>query len=100
MSPNERFKLALTGTPMENRLIDLWSIFDFIDRGLLDSQPEFKKFVVYIGNSHDFYSELHKITSSFILRRLKTDKRIISDSLTRTRFTLACLCPKSSNTVQ
>lgn len=74
-----RFKLAMTGTPVENGLMDLWSIFDFIDRGLLGSQNEFKSFTDGVGDNPDLYSRLREMTAPFILRRLKTDRRIIDD---------------------
>ena len=68
-------RLALTGTPVENRLSDLWSIFDFINPGLLGSLPSFTKAT---AKASDF-SVVRKLTRPFILRRLKTDKSIISD---------------------
>ena len=68
-------RLALTGTPVENRMSDLWSIFDFINPGLLGS---LKSFLSAIGKSGDF-SVVRRLTRPFILRRLKTDKTIIAD---------------------
>ncbi len=73
------FRVALTGTPIENRLSDLWSIFDFIDRGLLGTLNEFTGFVRRLRDSKEGYSRLKKTAGPFILRRLKTDKSIISD---------------------
>ncbi|MCI3028775.1 DEAD/DEAH box helicase [Desemzia sp. C1] len=70
-----RAKIALTGTPIENRLTDLWSVFDFLNSGLLGSKTEFKK---QITKGTD-YGALRQMISPFILRRLKTDQRIISD---------------------
>ena len=72
-----RFKIALTGTPVENGLWDLWSIFDFINPGLLGSPEDFKD--IASSESDRVYSQLRNVTSPFILRRLKTDKDIISD---------------------
>ena len=69
-------KIALTGTPIENRLSDLWSIFDFLNHGLL---KDLKSFVSYTKQLEGNYSSLRKLTSPFILRRLKTDKKIIQD---------------------
>lgn len=68
-------KIAMTGTPIENKLSDLWSVFDFLNSGLLGSKTEFKK---QIKNGAD-YGALRQMISPFILRRLKTDRRIISD---------------------
>ncbi|MEA2011701.1 MAG: DEAD/DEAH box helicase [Verrucomicrobiota bacterium] len=68
-------RIALTGTPIENRLSDLWSLFDFLNPGLLGNKTEFKKFI----KNNDDLSGLRKVVSPYILRRLKTDKSIISD---------------------
>ncbi|MDR1138194.1 MAG: DEAD/DEAH box helicase, partial [Synergistaceae bacterium] len=72
-------KIAMTGTPIENRLSDLWSIFDFLNKGLLGSSKEFDNFVKGLKNDIRGYSRLRDIVSPFILRRLKTDKAVISD---------------------
>ncbi|MCQ2379919.1 MAG: DEAD/DEAH box helicase [Victivallaceae bacterium] len=69
-------RIALTGTPIENRLADLWCIFDFINRGLL---RDLRGFIGYTKSLAGDYSSLRKLTSPFILRRMKTDKRIIRD---------------------
>lgn len=72
-------KFVLTGTPIENRLSDLWSLFDFINPGLLGSSNEFKSFVLEMQQKAEGYVRLKNIISPFILRRLKTDKSIIKD---------------------
>ena len=75
-------KIALTGTPIENRLIDFWSIFDFANKGYLHSLNEFKKrYQVKIERNKDeiTLNNFKKLTSPFVLRRLKTDENIISD---------------------
>ncbi|MDR0648348.1 MAG: DEAD/DEAH box helicase [Synergistaceae bacterium] len=72
-------KIAMTGTPIENRLSDLWSIFDFLNRGLLGSAKEFENFAKGLKADIRGYSRLRDIISPFILRRLKTDKAVISD---------------------
>jgi non-specific serine/threonine protein kinase len=73
-------RIAMTGTPVENRLSDLWSLFDFIAPGLLGSATKFKKFVKALGErTHDRYAPLRNLVRPYILRRLKTDKSIISD---------------------
>ncbi|MBP5674638.1 MAG: DEAD/DEAH box helicase [Victivallales bacterium] len=80
-------RIAMTGTPVENRLSDLWSIFDFINPGLLGSLRSFQKFSK--GLEED-YSPLRKLTKPFILRRLKTDKRIIADLPDKTEVNVFC----------
>ena len=72
-------RIIMTGTPVENRLSDLWSLFDFINPGLLGNTKEFGRFTKKLANDPKGYAELRKIVSPFILRRLKTDKSIISD---------------------
>lgn len=78
-----QMKLAMTGTPIENNLINLWSIFDFLNSGLLGSLSQFTQFVRNVENdqkhSADMLSRLQKMISPFLLRRLKSDKSIIND---------------------
>ena len=73
-----KFHIAMTGTPVENRLSDLWSLFDFLNAGLLGTAKEFSDYAKRIQN-HESYAQLRHVVSPFILRRLKTDKSIISD---------------------
>jgi hypothetical protein len=77
-----RHRVALTGTPVENRLAELWSIMDFLNPGLLGSANTFRaRFTIPIeryGNE-DAAARLRRITAPFILRRLKTDPAVISD---------------------
>jgi len=75
-------RVALTGTPVENRLRDLWSIFNFINPGYLGKEAHFRKeFELPIYKSNDLArsTTLKKLVEPFILRRVKTDKRIIDD---------------------
>ncbi len=72
-------KIALTGTPVENDLSNLWSLFDFLDKGLLGTSAEFKNFTKTLSENPAGYAKLKKMISPFMLRRLKTDKAIISD---------------------
>ncbi|MBI4849748.1 MAG: DEAD/DEAH box helicase [Nitrospirae bacterium] len=72
-------RLVMTGTPVENRLSDLWSLFDFINPGLLGGAQEFGRFAKGLRQSPEGYARLRRIISPYILRRLKTDKAVISD---------------------
>ncbi|MGQ9498623.1 MAG: SNF2-related protein [Desulfotomaculales bacterium] len=77
-----KVRLAASGTPVENRLTELWSIFDFINRGYLGSLPDFtRRFAVPIEKYRDRekISRLKRATAPFILRRLKTDRSVIKD---------------------
>ncbi|MBZ9634085.1 DEAD/DEAH box helicase [Clostridium sp. FP1] len=76
------YKVALTGTPVENRLSDLWSIMDFLNSGYLYNWSTFRReFAVPIERQGDpeKSSKLRKVISPFVLRRLKTDANIIKD---------------------
>ncbi|WP_443217788.1 DEAD/DEAH box helicase [Saccharothrix sp. CCNWYY140] len=77
-----RHRVALTGTPVENRLAELWSIMDFVNPGLLGTVNTFRaRYAVPIERHHDDEAavRLRKVTRPFVLRRLKTDPRIIDD---------------------
>jgi SNF2 family DNA or RNA helicase len=84
-------KIALTGTPVENRLSDLWSIFDFLCPGLLGSARRFKEFVKGLDRrEQDRYGPLRRLVQPYILRRLKTDKSIIADLPDKTEVKTFC----------
>ena len=84
-------RIALTGTPIENRLGDLWSIFDFINPGLLGSSKEFSSFVKRLADRpHNPYGPLRDLVRPYILRRLKTDKSIIADLPDKTEVKTFC----------
>jgi non-specific serine/threonine protein kinase len=88
-----KHRIALTGTPVENRLGDLWSLFDFINPGLLGTTGAFKDFVKRLTDSATEqvnYAPLRKLTRPFILRRLKSDKSIISDLPDKTEMKSYC----------
>jgi SNF2 family DNA or RNA helicase len=75
-------RIALTGTPVENRLSDLWSIMEFTNPGLLGPPEKFREdYAIPIerNGSDDAAQALQRLTQPFVLRRLKTDKTIISD---------------------
>lgn len=74
-----RMRIAMTGTPIENKLDDLWSLFDFINQGLLGTPKEFKVFAKGLKDNPYGYSRLRKMIQPFLLRRMKTDPKIISD---------------------
>ncbi len=75
-------KVAMTGTPVENRLTELWSIFDFINQGYLGSLRDFQKsYAIPIERfkENSRAAKLKMSISPFVLRRLKTDKHVITD---------------------
>jgi SNF2 family DNA or RNA helicase len=76
------YRIALTGTPVENNVGDLWSIMEFLNPNFLGTQTEFKKrfFVpIQAGRDPEAVEQLKRLTGPFILRRLKTDKTVIAD---------------------
>lgn len=97
-------RVALTGTPVENRLGDLWSLFDFLNPGLLGSAQQFGRVAKRLARDADqSYAPLRQLVQPYILRRLKTDKRVIADlpekievrafcGLTREQATLYARC--------
>jgi non-specific serine/threonine protein kinase len=86
-----RARFALTGTPIENRLGDLWSIFDFINPGLLGSSKEFTTLVKRLADRpHNPYGPLRELVRPYILRRLKTDKTVIADLPDKTEVKAFC----------
>ena len=72
-------RIIMTGTPIENRMSDLWSLFDFVNPGLLGTAKEFTAFTKGLADGPAGYTHLRRVISPFILRRMKTDKSIISD---------------------
>jgi non-specific serine/threonine protein kinase len=84
-------RIALTGTPIENRLGDLWSIFDFINPGLLGSAREFTGYTKRLADTpHNPYGPLRDLVRPYVLRRLKTDRSIISDLPEKTEVKAFC----------
>ena len=82
-------RIALTGTPVENRLSDLWSIFDFTHPGLLGSGKVFAEFTKRLARA-EHYGPLRTLVRPYILRRLKTDKRVIADLPDKTELKAWC----------
>ena len=87
-------RIALTGTPVENRLGDLWSLYDFLDPGLLGSAREFSAFVKRLAERQDeSYAPLRLLIQPYLLRRLKTDRSIVADLPDKTE--VKAFCPLS-----
>jgi superfamily II DNA or RNA helicase len=99
-----RSRIALTGTPVENRLADLWSIMEFARPGILGPAERFRtKFAVPIERNGDEEAadRLRRVTGPFILRRLKTDKTIISDLPDKLEMKVWCnLTPEQASLYQ
>lgn len=96
-SLNAGFRFALTGTPVENNVGDLWSIMEFLNPKLLGTQAEFKHnfFVpIHAGGDGAAAGRLKKAVGPFMLRRLKTDKSIISDLPKKMEMNVYCSLTK------
>ena len=84
-------RIAMTGTPVENRLSDLWSLFDFLNPGLLGTGKDFGWFVKRLQNAAaPSFEPLRNLVRPYILRRLKTDKRVIADLPDKTEVNAYC----------
>ena len=88
-----RTRLALTGTPIENNVTDLWSLFDFLNPGLLGNATNFKRAVKTMANQQ--YTPLRKLVAPYVLRRMKTDRRIIADLPDKTEVNTNCPLSKA-----
>lgn len=93
-------RFTLTGTPIENKLGDLWSLFDFTSPGLLGSSKAFSGYAKNSGKEGEaarynrFLAALRSLTQPYILRRLKSDKKIISDLPDKTEMQTYCSLSK------
>jgi non-specific serine/threonine protein kinase len=88
-----RHRVAVTGTPVENRLADLWSLMEFANPGLLGAATGFKKRYAEPVERHgdeEAAARLRTLTGPFILRRIKTDKTIISDLPEKLEMEVLC----------
>ena len=86
-------RVALTGTPVENRLRELWSLMDLLNPGLLGSEPTFReRFAIPVERyrHEEAAGTLRKLTGPFILRRLKTDRSIIADLPDKIEMNVLC----------
>ena len=86
-------RIALTGTPVENRLAELWSIMEFLNPGLLGSASDFRRaFSVPVEKYRDAdaAARLQRLTRPFVLRRLKTDRTIIADLPEKVEMKVYC----------
>jgi SNF2 family DNA or RNA helicase len=91
------YRIALTGTPVENNVGDLWAIMEFLNPGWLGTQTEFKRnffLPIQAQRDPDATERLKRLTSPFILRRLKTDKTIIADLPDKMEMKVFCTLTK------
>jgi SNF2 family DNA or RNA helicase len=96
------FRIALTGTPVENHVGDLWSILEFLNPGWLGTSSTFRKqFFVPIQAQQDAEAALRlkRLTSPFILRRLKTDRSIIADLPDKLEMKVFCTLTREQATL-
>lgn len=85
-------RIALTGTPVENSLGDLWSLFDFLNPGLLGSAAEFTRFTKRLAQRAEpgAFAPLRQLVRPYILRRLKSDRSVITDLPDKTEMRALC----------
>jgi superfamily II DNA or RNA helicase len=88
---NAQARIALTGTPVENRLGDLWSIFDVINPGLLGTAKQFSRYTRSLAEqTHNPYGPLRELIRPYVLRRMKTDRSVIADLPDKTEIKAHC----------
>lgn len=87
-------RIALTGTPVENSLGDLWSLFDFLNPGLLGTGAEFTRHTKSITRGEGGFGPLRRLVRPYILRRLKSDKSVIADLPDKTEVQAFCALTK------
>ena len=96
-------RFALTGTPIENSVGDLWALFDFLNPGLLGTATRFREVSASLaagtGGDSEGYAKLRTLVSPYILRRLKTDRSVISDLPDKTEVRALCSLTKGQATL-
>jgi SNF2 family DNA or RNA helicase len=101
---NAAHRVALTGTPVENRLSDLWSIMAFLNPGYLGSEATFRRTIarpIERTGDPDARERLRRLSAPFVLRRLKTDPAIISDLPEKWEMKVYCsLIPEQATLYQ
>jgi SNF2 family DNA or RNA helicase len=96
------YRVALTGTPVENHVGDLWSIMEFLNPGFLGGQAEFRRrfFVpIHAHRDPEAAGRLKRLTGPFVLRRLKTDKSIIADLPDKLEMKVFCTLTKEQGSL-
>lgn len=96
-----RCRIAMTGTPIENSVGDLWSLFDFLNPGLLGKATRFREISKQLAAQPggEGYARLRKLVGPYILRRLKTDRSVISDLPDKTEVRASCSLTKGQATL-
>ncbi len=92
-----QMRIAMTGTPIENDLTNLWSLFDFIDHGLLGTSKEFHEFTKGLEENPQEYAKLKSMITPFMLRRVKTDKTVIADLPEKVEMTDFCTADQETD---
>jgi len=92
-------RIALTGTPVENRPGDLWSLFDFLNPGLLGASGAFADAVKRCAKSSEGFAPLRRLVKPYILRRMKTDRSIITDLPDKIELKAFCGLTKRQATI-
>ena len=87
-------RIALTGTPVENSLGDLWSLFDFLNPGLLGTGAQFTRHTKKIARGEGGFGPLRRLVRPYILRRLKSDKSVIADLPDKSEVRAFCALTK------